>query len=155
MFRHQRGQKCRPLRRVVHPRHGAALARHVVVPQHVVGVDAIALHDLPRQRRGVCHGLRQDVVAAVGALAAAHLDADAVAVAALGVPVRPRAAVPRRVALAHGLHRAVLVHEIVCACLQAAHAVVVIAVVARSVTVVCRVVHHNVPHRLRAPGAVI
>ena len=125
------------------------------MPQHVVGVDAIALHDLPRQRRGVGHGLRQDVVAAVGALAAAHLDADAVAVAALGMPVRPRAAVPRRVALAHGLHRAILVAKIVRAGLQAAHAVVVVAVVARSVTVVCRVVHHDVPHRLRAPGAVI
>ena len=118
-------------------------------------VDAIALHNVFCQRRGVGHGLRQDVVAAVGALAAAHLDADAVGIAALGVPVRPRAAVPRRVALAHGLHRAIFVAKIVCAGLQAAHAVVVIAVVARSVTVVCRVVHHNVPHRLRAPGAVI
>ena len=125
------------------------------MPHNVLRVDAIALHDLPRQRRGVCHGLRLDVVAAVGALAAAHLDADAVAVAALGVPVRPRAAVPRRVALAHGLHRTILVAKIVRAGLQAAHAVVVVAVVARGVAVVCRVVHHDVPHRLRAPGAVI
>ena len=67
----------------------------------------------------------------------------------------PRTAVPRRVDLAHGLHRAILVHEIVRAGLQAAHAMIVITVILCRVAVVCRVVHHNVPHRLRAPGAVI
>ena len=38
---------------------------------------------------------------------------------------------------------------------RVAHAVVVIAVVARGATVVLRVVHHNVLHRLRSPGVVI
>ena len=121
----------------------------------MVGVDAIALHNVFCQCRCVGHGLRLDVVAAVGTLAAAHLDTDAVVIAALGMPVRPRAAVPRRVVLVHGLHHAILVYKIVRASLQAAHAVIVITVILCRVAVVGRVVHHDVLHRLRAPDAVI
>lgn len=120
---------------------GTAFPSHRSAAVHAP-VNAVGLHQLPRQRRRVVHRLVQKVVVAPAVLPRAQFHANAVGVAAGLMPVAAGPAVPGRIRILHALPIPVFIHEVMG---RRAHCIPgkIVQVILHRVAVVRRVVNHQ------------
>ena len=145
-----------PLRLVVHPRRGAALADHVKVAQDILDRNAVARHQKPRQSCRVADRLSGKHILP-RRIAAAELDADGVCVPAVRMLLHidaSRSDTPRRIAVVHRLQPPQIVHKIVCGRLDDIVSEIAKIAACRVVSA-CRIMQHQIANGLQPPRRVI